>query len=154
MSFASIADFDRALADLTQPDDAAIRAALARQAQLTKPAGSLGRLEDIAVFFAGWQGREKPAIGNGKVVVFAGNHGVTAQGVSAFPPSVTAQMVANFQAGGAAINALAAGAGLGFAVVPIALDRPTADFTAAPAMTIDEAGAWFARQHPAGTPDA
>jgi nicotinate-nucleotide--dimethylbenzimidazole phosphoribosyltransferase len=135
MSFASIARFEAALADLSQPDAAAHEAARVRQAQLTKPAGSLGRLENIAVFFAGWQGVERPAIDYGKVVVFAGNHGVTAQGVSAFPPSVTAQMVANFAAGGAAINALAAAAGLDFAVVPLALDRPTADFTAAPAMS-------------------
>lgn len=138
MSFASPSDFERALASLPGPDAAATAAAAARQAQLTKPAGSLGRLEDIALFFAGWQGREKPAIARGRAVVFAGNHGVTAQGVSAFPASVTAQMVANFEAGGAAINALAEAAGLAFQVVPIALDRPTADFTAAPAMSEDE----------------
>ncbi len=135
MSFASIADFERAIAALTQPDHAAIAAARARQAQLTKPTGSLGRLEDIALFFAGWQGREKPALDRGKVVIFAGNHGVAAQGVSLFPPEVTAQMVANFQAGGAAINALAKSAGLDFAVVPIMLDQPTADFTHAAAMS-------------------
>lgn len=135
MSFVGVMDFQAALADLRQPDGAAMAAARARQAQLTKPAGSLGRLEDIAVFFAGWQGREKPRIARGKVVVFAGNHGVAAHGVSAFPASVTAQMVANFRAGGAAINALAEAAGLAFAVVPLDLDRPTDDFTAAPAMS-------------------
>jgi nicotinate-nucleotide--dimethylbenzimidazole phosphoribosyltransferase len=69
------------------------------------------------------------------VVVFAGNHGVAALGVSAYPPAVTAQMVANFERGGAAINALARAAGLDFRVVPLALDRPTADFTAGPAMS-------------------
>jgi nicotinate-nucleotide--dimethylbenzimidazole phosphoribosyltransferase len=138
MSFTSIAEFERALTELSQPDEAAIAAARARQAQLTKPAGSLARLEDIALFFAGWQGREKPAIGRGQVIIFAGNHGVTAQGVSAFPADVTVQMVANFQAGGAAINALAAAAALDLRVVPIALDRPTADFTAASAMTEEE----------------
>lgn len=135
MSFVDIADFERALADLTQPDDAAVAAARARQAELTKPAGSLGRLEDIAVFMAGWQGRAKPNIGRGKVIVFAGNHGVTAQGISAFPAAVTAQMVCNFQTGGAAINALAKSAGLEFAVVPIALDRPTEDFSTGSAMS-------------------
>jgi nicotinate-nucleotide--dimethylbenzimidazole phosphoribosyltransferase len=135
MSFATVSDFDAALADLHAPDSTAIEAAATRQAVLTKPAGSLGRLETIALFFAGWQGREKPAIARGRAVVFAGNHGVAAQGVSAFPPEVTAQMVANFAAGGAAINALARAAGLELRVVALDLDRPTADFTAGPAMT-------------------
>ncbi|RZK00791.1 MAG: nicotinate-nucleotide--dimethylbenzimidazole phosphoribosyltransferase [Novosphingobium sp.] len=135
MSFSSITDFESALADLSGPDPAAIAAAEARQAQLTKPAGSLARLEEIAVFFAGWQGREKPRLDRGRVAIFAGNHGVAARGVSAFPSDVTALMVANFAAGGAAINALAEAAGLELTVVPIALDRPTEDFTRAPAMS-------------------
>jgi nicotinate-nucleotide--dimethylbenzimidazole phosphoribosyltransferase len=138
MTCASIADFDQALADLPGPNTTAIAAAEARQAQLTKPAGSLGRLEELAVFFAGWQGREKPSIDHGRIVVFAGNHGVTAQGVSAYPAEVTVQMVANFEAGGAAINALAGTAGLELRVVALELDRPTADFTTAPAMTESE----------------
>lgn len=138
MSFACIADFDRALAELTVPDEAAINAARERQVQLTKPAGSLGRLEDVATFLAGWQRRERPVIERGRAVVFAGNHGVTIHGISAFPPAVTAQMVANFVAGGAAINALAGAAGLDFRVVPIELDRPTADFTMAAAMDVEE----------------
>ena len=135
--FADRAAFEAALDVLPGPEVVAIAAARARQAQLTKPPGSLGRLEDIACFFAGWQGRERPAIENGRAVVFAGNHGVAALGVSAFPAAVTAQMVANFRSGGAAINALAKAAGLSFEVVPLDLDRPTADFTARPAM--DEA---------------
>lgn len=138
MSFSRIADFERALADLSDPDAAAIAAARDRQAQLTKPAGSLARLEEIAVFFAGWQRRERPRIARGRVAVFAGNHGVAARGVSAFPAEVTAQMVANFRAGGAAINALAEAAGLELSVVPIELDRPTADFTKGPAMSAEE----------------
>lgn len=138
MTFARIGDFERALAELADPDEAAIEAARARQAQLTKPAGSLGRLEDLAIFFAGWQGRERPVIERGRVVVFAGNHGVTRHGVSAFPPAVTAQMVENFAAGGAAINALAGAAGLDLRVVPIELERPTEDFTSAPAMSVED----------------
>lgn len=134
-AFASVAAFEAALADLPGPDSAAHDAARARQAQLTKPAGSLGRLEEIAIFFAGWQRRERPRLDRGRVAIFAGNHGVTAHGVSAFPPSVTAQMVANFRAGGAAINALAAAAGLELHIVPLDLDRPTADFTTGAAMT-------------------
>lgn len=138
MTFATLEDFEAALAAQTMPDQAAVDAAAARQAQLTKPAGSLGRLEEIALFLAGWQGRTRPAIDRGRVVVFAGNHGVAARGVSAFPPEVTVQMVANFEAGGAAINALAGAAGLDLKVVAIELDRPTADFTAAPAMSVEE----------------
>jgi len=135
--FPTRAAFEEGLRDLAAPDAGAIAAAGARQAQLTKPAGSLGRLEEIAIFLAGWQGREKPKLERGRAVVFAGNHGVVAHGVSAFPAEVTVQMVANFEAGGAAINALARAAGLEMVVVPLELHRPTADFTAAPAM--DEA---------------
>lgn len=137
-AFPTIAAFAAALADLPGPDATFRAAALARQAELTKPAGSLGRLEDIAVFFAGWQRRERPRIERARAAVFAGNHGVTAHGVSAFPPSVTAQMVANFENGGAAINALSKAAGLELRIVALDLDRPTADFTTAPAMTEDE----------------
>ncbi|MEQ8311556.1 MAG: nicotinate-nucleotide--dimethylbenzimidazole phosphoribosyltransferase [Sphingopyxis sp.] len=136
--FASVAAFETALADLPGPDSEAQNAARARQAQLTKPAGSLGRLEEIAIFFAGWQRRERPRLDRGRAAIFAGNHGVTAHGVSAFPPSVTAQMVANFHRGGAAINSLSAVAGLELVVVPLDLDRPTADFTAGAAMSATE----------------
>lgn len=137
-AFPTIAAFEAALADLPAPDARAETAARERQAQLTKPAGSLGRLEEIAIFFAGWQGRERPRLARGRAAIFAGNHGVTAHGVSAFPPDVTAQMVANFRAGGAAINALADAAGLELTIVALDLDHPTADFTAAPAMTDGE----------------
>lgn len=134
MSFATVADFDAALSRLPRADESAIAAARARQAQLTKPAGSLGRLEDIALFLAGWQGRERPVLDSMRAAVFAGNHGIAAQGVSAFPPEVTAQMVANFANGGAAINALAGAAGLDLRVVPLHLDQPTCDFMTGPAM--------------------
>ncbi|MDV3458952.1 nicotinate-nucleotide--dimethylbenzimidazole phosphoribosyltransferase [Sphingomonas sp. HF-S4] len=135
MIFASPEAFRAALADLPAPDASATSAARARQAQLTKPAGSLGRLEEVAVFLAGWQHRERPRIDRARAAIFAGNHGVTVHGVSAFPSSVTAQMVANFEAGGAAINALSDVAGLELEVVALDLDTPTADFTSAPAMT-------------------
>jgi len=135
MTFASIADFRAALADLRAPDDGAIAAARARQAELTKPAGSLGRLEDIAVFLAGWQGNARPKIARARTAIFAGNHGFTVHGVSAFPASVTVQMVANFQAGGAAINALSGAAGLELQVTALDLDTPTTDFTVAPALS-------------------
>jgi nicotinate-nucleotide--dimethylbenzimidazole phosphoribosyltransferase len=133
--FDTPATFAAALAFLPPPDGPSRAAAAARQAILTKPPGSLGRLEEIAIFMAGWQGCARPRIDAGRVVVFAANHGVAARGVSAYPPAVTAQMVANFASGGAAINALAAAAGLDLAVLPLDLDCPTADITVAPAMT-------------------
>jgi len=135
--FTSSAAFEAALGHLPMADADATAAARARQASLTKPAGSLGRLEEIAVFLAGWQGTPQPVIEQGRAAIFAGNHGVAVHGVSAFPASVTAAMVGNFSTGGAAINALAAAAGLDLEVVALDLDRPTADFTIAPAM--DEA---------------
>ena len=136
--FATSDAFLRALESLPQPDEAARSAAAARQAQLTKPLGSLGRLEDIAIFMAGWQGAGRPRLDRGRTIIFAGNHGIVARGVSAFPASVTAQMVDNFEHGGAAINALSNAAGLDLKIVALDLDHPTADFTQAPAMSSDE----------------
>ncbi|ALR19716.1 MULTISPECIES: nicotinate-nucleotide--dimethylbenzimidazole phosphoribosyltransferase [Sphingobium] len=133
-AFATVAAFEAALAALPAADANAIAAARARQGELTKPAGALGRLEDIAVFLAGWQDTSRPVIEQARAAIFAGNHGFVVHGVSAFPASVTAAMVGNFSAGGAAINALAAAAGLDLKVVALDLDRPTADFTIAPAM--------------------
>ncbi|MBO9725138.1 MAG: nicotinate-nucleotide--dimethylbenzimidazole phosphoribosyltransferase [Novosphingobium sp.] len=133
--FENRAAFAAALADLPEPDSAALEAVRARQAVLTKPLGSLGRLEEIAVFMAGWQGRERPRADRIRAVIFAGNHGVAARGVSAYPPEVTVQMVANFAAGGAAINALTMACGAELAVVPLDLDRPTGDITREPAMS-------------------
>jgi nicotinate-nucleotide--dimethylbenzimidazole phosphoribosyltransferase len=109
-------------------------AAAKRQACLTKPPGSLGRLEDIAIFLAGWQGVEIRAA-KVQIAIFAGNHGVTKQGVSPYPTEVTAQMVANFQAGGAAINALASAFHLDLDVFPLSLETPTADISAEDAMS-------------------
>jgi nicotinate-nucleotide--dimethylbenzimidazole phosphoribosyltransferase len=126
------------LKQLPRPDEAAAAAVARRQARLTKPAGSLGQLEELVGWLARWQRREMPRLDQVDVLVFAGNHGVTAQGVSPFPAEVTAQMVANFQAGGAAINQIANAVGAKLSVVPIALDQPTADFTQGPAMTPPE----------------
>ncbi|WP_380875446.1 nicotinate-nucleotide--dimethylbenzimidazole phosphoribosyltransferase [Sphingomonas sp. DBB INV C78] len=133
--FATPDDFAAALAALPSASEASRAVASERQGQLTKPPGSLGRLEEIAIFFAGWQGTERPQIAGARIAVFAGNHGVAARGVSAFPASVTAEMVRNFANGGAAINALAKAADAELSVVPLALDRPTADFTTGPAMS-------------------
>ena len=117
------------------PDTAARAVAEAREPTLTKPAGSLGRLEEIAHWLAAWQGRHPPRLERILCVVFAGNHGVAARGVSVYPPEVTHQMVANFQAGGAAVNQLCTANGADLRVIPLDLDRPTAPFDEAPAMT-------------------
>jgi nicotinate-nucleotide--dimethylbenzimidazole phosphoribosyltransferase len=132
--FASFADLQAACRDLPVADAAAAAAAATRDAQLTKPPKSLGRLEQLVFWLAAWQARNPPRLDRIDVLIFAGNHGVTAQGVSAFPAEVTAQMVANFAAGGAAINQLSRVASANLRVIPLDLDRATADFTAAPAM--------------------
>ena len=132
--FTSFEDLRAACLDLPPGDVSAAAVALERQSELTKPPGSLGRLEDVVGWLAQWQGRGMPRLDHVDVLVFAGNHGVTAQGISAYPAEVTTQMVANFAAGGAAINQLARTAGARLQVVPLALEQPTADFTQAPAM--------------------
>ncbi|WP_242124283.1 nicotinate-nucleotide--dimethylbenzimidazole phosphoribosyltransferase [Sphingobium sp. Sx8-8] len=136
--FENRAAFAAALADLPEPDAGAVKAAAARQAVLTKPAGSLGRLEEIALFMAGWQGRERPRAERIRAAIFAGNHGVAARGVSAFPAEVTTQMVANFHHGGAAINALAGACGAQLTIVALDLDRPTGDICVEPAMSEED----------------
>ncbi|MGV8950585.1 MAG: nicotinate-nucleotide--dimethylbenzimidazole phosphoribosyltransferase [Cypionkella sp.] len=123
---------------LPAADTQAAEAAVARQNSLTKPPGSLGRLEELAIFMAGWRGTARPKIAKAQAVIFAGNHGICAQGVNPYPQEVTAQMVSNFQAGGAAINQLCRANGAELSVIALELDRPTADFTTGPAMTETE----------------
>jgi nicotinate-nucleotide--dimethylbenzimidazole phosphoribosyltransferase len=122
------------IAAMPGPDQAAIAAVRARDAVLTKPPGSLGRLESIAEWLAAWQGRSPPKVERPLVAVFAGNHGVVAKGVSAYPASVTRQMVENFAAGGAAINQLCATFDLSLKVFDLALELPTGDITEAAAL--------------------
>ncbi|QFT59301.1 Nicotinate-nucleotide--dimethylbenzimidazole phosphoribosyltransferase [Sulfitobacter sp. THAF37] len=136
--FASLSAFRALLTDLPGVDEDATQAAAAHNGQLTKPPASLGRLEDLAIWYRGWRGGDRAEITSPQVIVFAGNHGVAARGVSAFPAEVTGQMVMNFQAGGAAVNQLARTAGASMTVVPLDLDRPTADFTESPAMTEED----------------
>ncbi len=136
--FSTLAEFQTLLNDAPSADDDALRGASARNGQLTKPPGALGRLEDLAIWYAGWRGTDRPSIRAPQVIIFAGNHGVCAQGVSAFPAEVTAQMVANFEHGGAAINQLSKANGAKMDVHALSLDTPTADFTTAPAMTEDD----------------
>jgi nicotinate-nucleotide--dimethylbenzimidazole phosphoribosyltransferase len=113
---------------VSPPDEASREAALSRHGQLTKPPGSLGRLEELGAWLAACQGQCPPnPLGRPRIVVFAGDHGVATRGVSAYPSEVTAQMVANFVAGGAAINVLAAAAGADVRVVDMAVDADTPD---------------------------
>jgi nicotinate-nucleotide--dimethylbenzimidazole phosphoribosyltransferase len=137
-ALSSLDDFRALLSDLPEPDPEAKAAARARDRELTKPRGALGRLEDLVVWLAGWQGRHPPRLERVRVVVFAGWHGVVARGVSAYPAEVTGQMVRNFEAGGAAINQLCRVAGAELLVRELAPGRPTADFCDAPAMSEDE----------------
>ena len=109
----------------------------ARDAALTKPPGSLGRLEEIVEWLAMWQGRRPPQVLRPLVAIFAANHGVAGQGVSAYPQDVTAQMVANFSSGGAAVNQICSANGIGLKVFEMALELPTGDITREAAM--DEA---------------
>lgn len=134
-AFSDLARFKMILKALPGPDLTARSRAEERNGQLTKPPGALGRMEDLAIWMAGWQKTEKPHVDAPQVLIFAGNHGVVAQGVSAFPAEVTEQMVLNFQHGGAAINQLSKTFGAKLDVVALSLDTPTADFTEQPAMT-------------------
>jgi nicotinate-nucleotide--dimethylbenzimidazole phosphoribosyltransferase len=138
MQFASLDDIRAFCRDLPGGDQRFADMAAQRQQNLTKPPGSLGRLEELAIWLAQWQGREMPRLDRVTIAVFAGNHGVAARGVSAYPQAVTAQMVTNFAAGGAAINQIAKAAAAELYVVPIELERPTRDFTEAAAMSTDE----------------
>ena len=131
----TLPEFRTILAKLPLADPSAIQSATARNAVLTKPPGALGQLETVAIWLAGWQGTAKPQIERPQVAIFAGNHGVVAQGVSVFPAEVTVQMVANFRMGGAAINQLARCFGATMVVAELDLDRPTGDFTQTEAMS-------------------
>ena len=123
---------DELAALVERPDESARMAARERQALLTKPAGSLGRLEELSIWLAGVQGRcpTRP-LEQVRVVVFAGDHGVATTGVSAYPAEVTAQMVHNVLAGGAAVNSLARLAGAQVRVVDMAVDADLGDLPAA-----------------------
>tara|TARA_X000000950_G_scaffold284317_1_gene387157 strand:- start:1628 stop:2644 length:1017 start_codon:yes stop_codon:yes gene_type:complete len=120
--------FDKYYADLARN----------RQDNLTKPMGSLGKLEKYAIWMAGWQKKEKPTINNFQCLVFAGNHGVAKKNVSAYPPEVTEQMVKNFKNGGAAINQLCKLSNIKLSVIPINLEKPTKDFSEEKAMNLNE----------------
>ena len=131
----SFDEMRRILRDLPGPDQEAQTKVVQRQTELTKPPGSLGRLEEIAEWLAAWQGRASPRVERPRIAVFAGTHGVAARGVSAYPSEVTGQMVKNFLSGGAAINQLAGSIDADLRIYELDLDHPTDDFTKGPAMS-------------------
>src|SRR5262249_17717178 len=116
--FWSLAEWGAGCRDLPPGDLKAAAVGVGRRRQLANPPGSLGRLEDVVVWLAQWQGRSMPRLDRVDILVFAGNHGVTAQGVSAYPPEVTAPMVANFFAGGPPVHQPAHPVGANLHVVP------------------------------------
>lgn len=127
-------DIRQLVATLPGPSEGARDGALARQAQLVKPPGALGRLEDIAVHMAAWQGNSLPTVNRPMVAVFAATHGVADRGVSPYPGTVTKQMMATFTAGKAAVNQICASFDAGLRVFDLALDFPTPDITQAAAL--------------------
>jgi nicotinate-nucleotide--dimethylbenzimidazole phosphoribosyltransferase len=141
---ATLAEIRAVLNELPDPDRAAGEAAAKREGVLTKPPGSLGRLEELSLWLCLWQGVHPPHLDRPRVAVFAGNHGVAARGVSAYPAEVTKQMVANFIAGGAAVNQLCRNANAELRVYEMDLDHPTADFSAEAAMSEEDCAKAFA----------
>lgn len=127
-------DIRRLIAAMPGPDLQAAAAVRARDENLTKPQGSLGRLEELAEWMAAWQGKSMPSVDRPLVCVFAANHGVARHRVSKYPQEVTRQMLENFAAGGAAINQICAAFDFGFKVFDLALDLPTGDITREPAL--------------------
>lgn len=137
-------DIRNLLRRLPPPGTEAAAEVAKRDAVLTKPPGALGRLEDLASWVATWQANYPPRVSRPVVAVFAGNHGVVAQGVSPYPAEVTQQMVANFQGGGAAVNQICKTYDLGLKVFELALEKPTRDITRDAAMDEDECAATMA----------
>jgi len=131
---ASFAEIRAILTRLPPPDLAAATKVLERQVVLTKPLGALGRLEELVEWMARWQGHAMPRCERPQVAVFVGAHGVAARGVAAYGSEVNRQMLQNFINGGAAVNQIATGIDATLRVYELDLDRPTADFTQAPAM--------------------
>ena len=137
-------DIRNLLKDIPGPDQDAMEKCRTRDSRLTKPPGALGQLEHIAEWLCGWQAHYPPRVERPVVAVFAGNHGVVAQGVAAYPQEVTRQMVANFRAGGAAVNQICKTHDLGLKIFELALDLPTRDITVDAALDEAECAATIA----------
>ncbi|MCA3645269.1 MAG: nicotinate-nucleotide--dimethylbenzimidazole phosphoribosyltransferase [Methylobacterium sp.] len=127
-------DIRALLRALPGPDETSRAQVLAREAELIKPAGALGRLEEIVAHLAAWQHRAPPRINRPLVAIFAGAHGVAKKGVSAYPSEVNKAMLASFSNGQAAINQICKAHDLGLKVFDLAIELPTVDFTEGPAL--------------------
>ena len=137
-------DIRKLVKDIPGPDQDAVAACRAREGQLTKPPGALGRLENLTEWLCAWQAQHPPKQERVVVAVFAGNHGVVAQNVAAYPQEVTKQMVANFQNDGAAVNQICKSFDLGLKVFELALEKPTRDITQDAALDEAECAATMA----------
>lgn len=137
-------DIRKLVKEVPGPDLDAVAACRAREGQLTKPPGALGRLENLSEWLCAWQAQHPPKSERVVVAVFAGNHGVVAQGVAAYPQEVTMQMVANFQQDGAAVNQICKSFDLGLKVFELALEKPTRDITQDAALDEAECAATMA----------
>ncbi len=137
-------DIRNLLPMMPEASDVCVGEVRARDRELTKPPGALGRMEEIVEHLAAWQGRSQPLILRPLTAVFVANHGVVAQGVSPYPQAVTRAMLENFAAGGAAINQICATFDIGLKVFELALDIPTKDITQDAAMDEAAAAATFA----------
>ena len=129
---------------LTQPDGEAAAAVADRAADILRPAGALARLDQVAVWLAGWQGTSVPVVARPAAVIFAGDHGVAADGVSAYPSEVTAAMLAAYRRGVATINALAATAGATVHAVDVGVGVPTGNLRSEPALDTERFAACVA----------
>ncbi|WP_375650313.1 nicotinate-nucleotide--dimethylbenzimidazole phosphoribosyltransferase [Bartonella sp. OT172YNZD] len=137
-------DFRALLTHLPIADEFSIILAKKRQKNLTKEQGTLGKLGDIAVWYAGWRGTEKPIVTRPLVAIFSGNHGIVEENVTPFPQSMTQKMVQNFASGGAAINQICIAYDLGLKIFDLALEYPTMNITKDAAMDERSAAATMA----------
>ena len=136
--FTNLSDFGCIISKFKQKNCEILNLAKARNSILTKPKGSLGILEDLAIWYCHWRGELRPKIVRPQILIFAANHGIAKLGVSAFPAKVTNQMVSNFKKGGGAINQLSNSLGATLGIHPIELENPTQDFTKGAAMSEKE----------------
>ncbi|MDQ3953034.1 MAG: nicotinate-nucleotide--dimethylbenzimidazole phosphoribosyltransferase, partial [Actinomycetota bacterium] len=129
--------------DLPAPDEDARAAVARRAAEVLRPAGAFARLDEVAAWLAGWQRTHRPAVRRPALVVFVADHGVAAEGVSAYPSAVTGAMLDALRRGIATATVLARDAGASVSVVDVGVGRPTGNIVTAPAMDPARFGACF-----------
>jgi nicotinate-nucleotide--dimethylbenzimidazole phosphoribosyltransferase len=122
------------VATAAQPDEVSAKAVAERARKVLRPLGALQRLDEVAVWLAGWQQTDRPKVDDPLILIFGGDHGVAAEGVSAYPPSVTAAMMAALRSGTATASVMARGIGARIEVVDVGVGRPTGNIRRGPAM--------------------